>query len=71
MSHFPLETKPRTSMVIDLSGVLSRAAENIKRDYRYLEHPLSELNKHIEHLRASSSDQEALERLEAFLRLWV
>ncbi len=73
-NHFPLAEKPFTGgMVIDLSGVLDRAADqcNRSRDNKRLEFPLRELVKHIEHLRKSESDEQALQRLEQFLRLWV
>lgn len=71
--RFPLVDKPSQGMLVSLPGVLMRAAEQCRRsrDNKHLEFPLNELLKHIEHLRESASDTEALERLESFLRLWV
>jgi len=72
--YFPVKKdEPITQMVISLSGVLDRAAETCKRsrDNKQLHWPLLELLKHIEHLRESESDEQALERLSAFLKLWV
>jgi hypothetical protein len=60
-------------MVISLSGVLGRASDQCQRsrDNKHLVFPLTHLEKHINHLRESESDAQALERLECFLRLWV
>lgn len=72
--RFPLKELEFTGgMVISLSGVLHRAADQCKRsrDSKQLEYPLNLLVEHIEHMRASDSDSQALERLEKFLRLWV
>lgn len=78
MSRFPLAEKPiaigqSVGMVISLPGVLNRAAERCarSRDDKHLEYPLTQLLEHINHVRASESDEQALERLEKFLRLWV
>jgi len=71
--RFPLEAKPIKGMVCSLPGVLNRAAEHCQRskDSNHLSFPLGELLRHINHLRASESDEHALGRLEEFLRLWV
>jgi hypothetical protein len=73
MCRFPLREKQSTGFVISLSGVLGRAAEQCRRsrDNKHLAYPLQTLEAHINELRASTSDEEALEKLEAFLRLWV
>ena len=71
--RFPLQEKSRDGMVVSLHGVLGRAADALgrSRDNKHLRWPLEQLNKHIEHLRASDSDEQALERLEEFMRLWI
>lgn len=72
--YFPVKSnEPTTQMVISLSGVLDRAAEACKRsrNNKQLHWPLLELLKHVEHLRESESDEQALERLSVFLKLWV
>jgi len=72
--RFPLKQLPFDGkMKISLDGVLDRAAEQCKRsrDNKHLAFPLESLNKHIEHIRESESDDQALERLEEFLRLWT
>lgn len=74
MPRFPLQPVGFSGrMVISLSGVLERAADQCKRsrDNKHLAYPLSKLQEHINHLRESESDEQALERLEEFLRLWV
>lgn len=72
-SRFPLKKRDTFGMRYSLSGVLGRAAECLgkSRDYKHLKFPISELVQHIECLRESESDSQALERLEQFLNLWV
>lgn len=72
--RFPLKKeKDFKGMVISLPGVLDRAAEQCKRsrDSKHLEWPLRQLITHINYIRASESDEQALQRMEEFLRLWV
>jgi hypothetical protein len=71
--RFPLAEVKLERMVISLSGVLERAADQCKRsrDNKHLVWPLKKLQEHINHLRESDSDEQAIERLEEFLRLWV
>lgn len=72
--RFPLQPAGFSGrMVISLSGVLERAADQCKRsrDNKHLAYPLSKLQEHINHLRESASDEQALERMEEFLKLWV
>jgi hypothetical protein len=71
---FPLQpTEFSGRMVISLSGVLGRASDQCKRsrDNKHLVYPLTKLQEHINHLRESDSDEQALERLKEFLNLWV
>jgi hypothetical protein len=71
---FPLQpTEFSGRMVISLSGVLGRASDQCKRsrDSKHLVYPLTQLQEHINHLRESDGDEQALERLEEFLNLWV
>lgn len=73
-SRFPLKPVALDArMTISLSGVLDRASDQCKRsrDNKHLVYPLDSLQAHINHLRESESDEQALERLEGFLRLWV
>jgi len=72
---FPLADHPQKTpgLTCSLAGVLQRAADSVKRSKsdQYLEHPLRELNGHIETLRNAKSDAEAVELLSKFLNLWV
>lgn len=72
---FPLPEKPQgfNGMVISLPGVLVRAAEccEVSRDMSHLGHMLRTLRNHIEQLRESPNDVEAIRRLVGFLNLWV
>lgn len=58
---------------ISLHGVLGRAATACQRsrDSKHLAYSLEQLNEHIEILRASSNDDDAVENLAKFLNLWV
>jgi len=72
--RFPLQpAKFNGHMVISLSGVLERAAEQCRRsrNNKHLAYPLGMLLGHINRIRESQSDEQALQRLEEFLRLWV
>jgi hypothetical protein len=73
-SVFPIGEAPgHNGMVISLSGVLQRAADECRRhrDSRHLEFSLRELLKHLADVRASSNDKEGLQRMDAFFKLYV
>lgn len=70
---FPIDTSGMPDgMVISLPGVLERAAECCKRsrNYKELSFWLEKLEEHIEQLRESPTDKEAVRRLAQFLNLW-
>jgi len=71
--HFPHKGPRKGGMLCSLSGVLKRSAETARRsrDNKHLEWSLLKLNEHIETIRESQSDEEALETLDLFLSLWV
>lgn len=71
--RFPLQEKPLVGMVTSLPGVLNRASAHCERskDSSYLSYPITQLLEQINYLRSSESDEQALERLENFLRNWV
>ena len=74
-SSFPISDaeKPSNGMRISMSGVLNRAADVVGCSHRtkYLEFPLRQLLENLQHVRASSNDKEALERMKAFFTLYV
>lgn len=75
MATFPLipTATDSSQMMISLPGVVIRAAEccSRSRDSKHLEYMLRKLVEHIEMLRESESDEEAVRRLANFLAVWV
>lgn len=71
---FPLVSRDGfNGMVISLPGVIVRAAECCERseDTQHLGYMLRKLREHIDMLRESPNDAEAVRRLGNFLTLWT